>query len=641
MINNLGESFLFLSFLMGIVGTIAFYFASKKKSNILVLVGERSIKAVFSLLSLSVLLLVYLLVTKDYSNAYVAKNASNDLSIIYSIAALWAGQEGSLLLWSWILSMFAFIVTISKTFKPLIVSTEKTVLFILSFFVFLIVVIENPFEVLSSAPKNGRGLNPILQNFYMAIHPLTLYVGYIALSIPFGFALGSILSKDKTDSWIILSKRWTYFSWVFLSIGLLLGSRWAYLELGWGGYWAWDPVENVALMPWLALTAFVHSSMAQESRSLLRKWNICLIFIAFFLSIFGTFITRSGLISSVHSFAQSSIGPYFIVFILLLVGFSIFIYQRNKRFICSNQEIVSLFSKENFFIFNNIFFLVITLTVLLGTIFPILSEAITGEKILVGPSFYNLVNFPNILLLMSLMSVAPIIPWKEGRVLPILKFIFIPFIISFLLTLASLFYFYNIKVLLVFFLSFFIVSIILKELIEDFKLQLKKQTNITEIFRLKLRRYCSFLIHFGIILAIIGITLSSTYGTKSDFILSKSEKIDINQYEVQLINTYRKEIESKTILGAHLTLLDGKKLYSLYPEQNLYKYEGNRSINKETEVAIYSGIMKDYYIILVDELDGDRFNFKIYINPWVSLLWIGSLISILGGFALLLRRKTL
>ncbi|MBT3445215.1 heme lyase CcmF/NrfE family subunit [bacterium] len=641
MINNLGESFLFLSFLMGIVGTIAFYFASKKKSNILVLVGERSIKAVFSLLSLSVLLLVYLLVTKDYSNAYVAKNASNDLSIIYSIAALWAGQEGSLLLWSWILSMFALVVTISKTFKPLIVSTEKTVLFILSFFVFLIVVIENPFEVLSSAPKNGRGLNPILQNFYMAIHPLTLYVGYIALSIPFGFAIGSILSKDKTDSWIILSKRWTYFSWVFLSIGLLLGSRWAYLELGWGGYWAWDPVENVALMPWLALTAFVHSSMAQESRSLLRKWNICLIFIAFFLSIFGTFITRSGLISSVHSFAQSSIGPYFIVFILLLVGFSIFIYQRNKRFICSNQEIVSLFSKENFFIFNNIFFLVITLTVLLGTIFPILSEAITGEKILVGPSFYNLVNFPNILLLMSLMSVAPIIPWKEGRVLPILKFIFIPFIISFLLTLASLFYFYNIKVLLVFFLSFFIVSIILKELIEDFKLQLKKQTNITEIFRLKLRRYCSFLIHFGIILAIIGITLSSTYGTKSDFILSKSEKIDINQYEVQLINTYRKEIESKTILGAHLTLLDGKKLYSLYPEQNLYKYEGNRSINKETEVAIYSGIMKDYYIILVDELDGDRFNFKIYINPWVSLLWIGSLISILGGFALLLRRKTL
>ena len=641
MINNLGESFLFLSFLMGIVGTIAFYFASKKKSNILVSVGERSIKAVFSLLSLSVLLLVYLLVTKDYSNAYVAKNASNDLSIIYSIAALWAGQEGSLLLWSWILSIFALVVTVSKTFKPLIVSTEKTVLFILSFFVFLIVVIENPFEVLSSAPKNGRGLNPILQNFYMAIHPLTLYVGYIALSIPFGFAIGSILSKDKTDSWIILSKRWTYFSWVFLSIGLLLGSRWAYLELGWGGYWAWDPVENVALMPWLALTAFVHSSMAQESRSLLRKWNICLIFIAFFLSIFGTFITRSGLISSVHSFAQSSIGPYFIVFILLLVGFSIFIYQRNKRFICSNQEIVSLFSKENFFIFNNIFFLVITLTVLLGTIFPILSEAITGEKILVGPSFYNLVNFPNVLLLMSLMSVAPIIPWKEGRILPILKFIFIPFIISFLLTLASLFFFYNIKVLLVFFLSFFIISIILKELIEDFKLQLIKQINITEIFRLKLRRYCSFLIHFGIILAIIGITLSSTYGTKSDFILSKSEKIDINQYEVQLINTYRKEIESKTILGAHLTLLDGKNLYSLYPEQNLYKYEGNRSINKETEVAIYSGIMKDYYIILVDELDGDRFNFKIYINPWVSLLWIGSLISILGGFVLLLRRKTL
>ena len=312
MLNNIGETLLFISFLAGLIGLYSYFVGIRKKSNLLVFIGTRSILAIFALLSISVLVLIYLLTTKDYSNAYVAKNISNDLSFIYSIAALWAGQEGSLLLWSWILSLYTLTIRFSKPFKSLLPSSESVSLFILSFFIFLIVFVESPFDTLDTIPLNGRGLNPILQNFYMAIHPLTLYIGYIALTIPFAFALGSIISKDKTDNWVLRSKNWTYFSWIFLSLGLLLGSRWAYLELGWGGYWAWDPVENVALMPWLALTAFLHSSMAQETRSLLRRWNICLIFLAFFLSIFGTFITRSGLISSVHSFAQSSIGPYFI-----------------------------------------------------------------------------------------------------------------------------------------------------------------------------------------------------------------------------------------------------------------------------------------------------------------------------------------
>ena len=343
MLNNIGETLLFISFLAGLLGLYSYLVGIRKKSNLLVFIGTRSILAIFALLSISVLVLIYLLTTKDYSNAYVAKNISNDLSFIYSIAALWAGQEGSLLLWSWILSLYTLTIRFSKPFKSLLPSSESVSLFILSFFIFLIVFVESPFDTLGTIPLNGRGLNPILQNFYMAIHPLTLYIGYIALTIPFAFALGSIISKDKTDNWVLRSKNWTYFSWIFLSLGLLLGSRWAYLELGWGGYWAWDPVENVALMPWLALTAFLHSSMAQETRSLLRRWNICLIFLAFFLSIFGTFITRSGLISSVHSFAQSSIGPYFIVFIILTVVFAIFMYQKNKNLISSNEDIVSLF----------------------------------------------------------------------------------------------------------------------------------------------------------------------------------------------------------------------------------------------------------------------------------------------------------
>ena len=639
MLNNIGETLLFISFLAGLIGLYSYFVGIRKKSNLLVFIGTRSILAIFALLSISVLVLIYLLTTKDYSNAYVAKNISNDLSFIYSIAALWAGQEGSLLLWSWILSLYTLTIRFSKPFKSLLPSSESVSLFILSFFIFLIVFVESPFDTLDTIPLNGRGLNPILQNFYMAIHPLTLYIGYIALTIPFAFALGSIISKDKTDNWVLRSKNWTYFSWIFLSLGLLLGSRWAYLELGWGGYWAWDPVENVALMPWLALTAFLHSSMAQETRSLLRRWNICLIFLAFFLSIFGTFITRSGLISSVHSFAQSSIGPYFIVFIILTVVFAIFMYQKNKKLISSNEDIVSLFSKENFLIFNNIFFLIITLTVFLGTVFPIISEAFTGEKILVGPTFYDLVNFPNVLALMSLMSVAPIIPWKTGKLSPILMLLLKPIILSILTTFVAYMFFDNFKVLLIFFISSFVIFVILQDIIVEFKLQLARGLKWKDILSKKYRRYCSFLVHFGIILLIIGITLSSVYGTKSDFILSTGQSLKINDYDIKLLETYKKESEAKNILGAKLLLTDSGNSYYLYPEQNLYKYEGNREINKETEVAIYNTLKKDYYLILIDDMEDGRFNFKIYINPWVSLLWIGSLVSILGGVLIMFRRK--
>jgi len=639
LLNNIGETLLFISFLAGLIGLYSYFVGIRKKSNLLVSIGTRSILAIFALLSISVLVLIYLLTTKDYSNAYVAKNISNDLSFIYSIAALWAGQEGSLLLWSWILSLYTLTIRFSKPFKSLLPSSESVSLFILSFFIFLIVFVESPFDTLGAIPLNGRGLNPILQNFYMAIHPLTLYIGYIALTIPFAFALGSIISKDKTDNWVLRSKNWTYFSWIFLSLGLLLGSRWAYLELGWGGYWAWDPVENVALMPWLALTAFLHSSMAQETRSLLRRWNICLIFLAFFLSIFGTFITRSGLISSVHSFAQSSIGPYFIVFIILTVVFAIFMYQKNKKLISSNEDIVSLFSKENFLIFNNIFFLIITLTVFLGTVFPIISEAFTGEKILVGPTFYDLVNFPNVLALMSLMSVAPIIPWKTGKLSPILMLLLKPVILSILTTFVAYMFFDNFKVLLIFFISSFVIFVILQDIIVEFKLQLARGLKWKDILSKRYRRYCSFLVHFGIILLIIGITLSSVYGTKSDFILSTGQSLKINDYDIKLLETYKKESEAKNILGAKLLLTDSGNSYYLYPEQNLYKYEGNREINKETEVAIYNTLKKDYYLILIDDMEDGRFNFKIYINPWVSLLWIGSLVSILGGVLIMFRRK--
>lgn len=629
MINLLGDNVLFISFLFILISFIFYWIAFVKKNDLFVELGRRSLLVTTILLSISIILLEYLLITKDYSNLYVVKNVSNDLEPLYSATSLWAGQAGSLLLWTWILSIYIYI-SKKNSYNKLLPTSRIIGTFTILFFIFLISFIENPFETTDVNFNNGRGLNPILQNIYMSIHPLSLYIGYIGITVPFCFGMASIFSKDKSNQWITLSKKWVYFSWTFLSIGLLLGSRWAYLELGWGGYWAWDPVENVALMPWLLLTAFLHSSYAQESKNVLRKWNLLLIFLSFFLSIFGTFITRSGLISSVHSFAQSSIGDYFLIFIITILFISGYLYYKNRIYIGSDEEIKSLSSKENFFVLNNILFLVITVTVFLGTTFPIISEFFTGKRILVGPSFYDLVNFPNVLLLLLLMSTAPFLPWKRGRIDLIFKYLRVPFLMALGISSIIYLYFNSFNVFLVFFISLLVLLSIFKEFISDIKIQ--------NSFKIKFRRYCSFLVHTGVVIMIMGVSFSSNFENKYDLTISKGEKIIVNNLSLKLLNIYEKETDAKEILGANLLIKTKNDEFLLKPEQNLYKYEGNREINKETEVAIYSSFLMDYYLILIDKNSDNQLNLKLYINPLVSFLWLGCLISIVGGFLLIFRR---
>tara|TARA_B100000925_G_C22006978_1_gene474150 strand:- start:1750 stop:3651 length:1902 start_codon:yes stop_codon:yes gene_type:complete len=629
LINLLGDNVLFISFLFILISFIFYWIAFVKKNDLFVELGRRSLLVTTILLSISIILLEYLLITKDYSNLYVVKNVSNDLEPLYSATSLWAGQAGSLLLWTWILSIYIYI-SKKNSYNKLLPTSRIIGTFTILFFIFLISFIENPFETTDVNFNNGRGLNPILQNIYMSIHPLSLYIGYIGITVPFCFGMASIFSKDKSNQWITLSKKWVYFSWTFLSIGLLLGSRWAYLELGWGGYWAWDPVENVALMPWLLLTAFLHSSYAQESKNVLRKWNLLLIFLSFFLSIFGTFITRSGLISSVHSFAQSSIGDYFLIFIITILFISGYLYYKNRIYIGSDEEIKSLSSKENFFVLNNILFLVITVTVFLGTTFPIISEFFTGKRILVGPSFYDLVNFPNVLLLLLLMSTAPFLPWKRGRIDLIFKYLRVPFLMALGISSIIYLYFNSFNVFLVFFISLLVLLSIFKEFISDIKIQ--------NSFKIKFRRYCSFLVHTGVVIMIMGVSFSSNFENKYDLTISKGEKITVNNLSLKLLNIYEKETDAKEILGANLLIKTKNDEFLLKPEQNLYKYEGNREINKETEVAIYSSFLMDYYLILIDKNSDNQLNLKLYINPLVSFLWLGCLISIVGGFLLIFRR---
>jgi len=631
LINIIGDNLIFISFLFILLSFLSYSFSFYKKNSLFSELGKRSLSIVLIILTFAIFLLEFQLITKDYSNLYVAKNVSNDLSTIFSMTSLWAGQAGSLMLWTWILAIYLFIEN-KKSLSKLIPASRIIGTFTLGFFIYLICFVENPFESADKIYNNGRGLNPILQNIYMSIHPLSLYLAYIGITIPFCFGIAAIISKDKSNDWISESKKWTYFSWTFLSIGLLLGSRWAYLELGWGGYWAWDPVENVALMPWLLLTAFIHSSYAQEQKKVLRRWNLLLIFLAFFLSIFGTFITRSGLISSVHSFAQSSIGNYFIVFIILILLSSAFLYYRNKIYIESEKEIKSLYSKENFFVFNNILFLVITFTVLVGTIFPIISEFFTGKRILVGPSFYDLVNFPNVLMLILLMTFAPFLPWEKGNIKPVLRYLKIPFLLSLALSSFTFLKFESLNIFVVFLLSLTTLFSICKEFIIDLRI------NKNSIDK-KFRRYCSFIVHFGVIIMIMGVSFSSNFEKKYDITMGEGEEVLFGDLRLRLDDIYEKETPAKSIIGANIVLKKNNNLYNLTPEQNLYKYEGNREINKETEVAIYSTFLKDYYLILVDKNLEGKLNLKLYINPLVSFLWLGSLISIIGGSMLFFRRK--
>tara|TARA_A100001037_G_scaffold298110_1_gene321290 strand:- start:48 stop:1952 length:1905 start_codon:yes stop_codon:yes gene_type:complete len=631
LINIIGDNLIFISFLFILLSFLSYSFSFYKKNSLFSELGKRSLSIVLIILTFAIFLLEFQLITKDYSNLYVAKNVSNDLNTIFSMTSLWAGQAGSLMLWTWILAIYLFIEN-KKSLSKLIPASRIIGTFTLGFFIYLICFVENPFESADKIYDNGRGLNPILQNIYMSIHPLSLYLGYIGITIPFCFGIAAIISKDKSNDWISESKKWTYFSWTFLSIGLLLGSRWAYLELGWGGYWAWDPVENVALMPWLLLTAFIHSSYAQEQKKVLRRWNLLLIFLAFFLSIFGTFITRSGLISSVHSFAQSSIGNYFIVFIILIFLSSAFLYYRNKIYIESEKEIKSLYSKENFFVFNNILFLVITFTVLVGTIFPIISEFFTGKRILVGPSFYDLVNFPNVLMLILLMTFAPFLPWEKGNIKPVLRYLKIPFLFSLALSSFTFLKFESLNIFIVFLLSLTTLFSICKEFIIDLRI------NKNSIDK-KFRRYCSFIVHFGVIIMIMGVSFSSNFEKKYDITMGEGEEVLFGDLRLRLDDIYEKETPAKSIIGANIVLKKNNNLYNLTPEQNLYKYEGNREINKETEVAIYSTFLKDYYLILVDKNLEGKLNLKLYINPLVSFLWLGSLISIIGGSMLFFRRK--
>src|SRR5476649_1866370 len=418
---NLGALAILLAFCVALYSTLASVIGRIKNKPFLVVSGERAVYSVWVLVALASGILVYSLMSGDFRFAYVAEHSNRSMPMLYKFAYWWGGQEGSLLLWSFLLSTYASVVVFTNRRKhrdmmPWVVGVLAT---IQTFFLVLNNFVASPLQILATdklivAVPDGNGLSPLLQYPAMAIHPPMLYLGYVGFAVPFAFAIGSLITKQPGDAWIHTTRRWTLVTWLFQSTGVMLGAAWAYHVLGWGGYWGWDPVENASLLPWLSGTAFLHSVMMQEKKGMMKVWNIVLVSTTFFLCILGTFLTRSGVVQSVHAFARSDIGKFFVTFLALGIAATIYLILDRLEYLKSESELESVISRESSFLFNNLILLASCFAILWGTLFPVISEAVTGEKISVDGPFFNRVNVPIGLFLIFLTGVGPLIAWRKS-----------------------------------------------------------------------------------------------------------------------------------------------------------------------------------------------------------------------------------
>ena len=422
--NQAGSVAIIAAFAFSAYAIVAGVLGGRLRSLRITRSAERATLAFLAMITLAVLALEYMILTDDFHNAYVAAHSNRDLPLYYKVPVLWAGQEGSLLFWTWLLSIYSGLVVLMNRRKnrQLMPYVVMVLMGTGVFFSTLILFVANPFGELALASPgglqpftaaDGNGLNPALQYPSMVIHPPMLYLGYVGMVVPFAFAMSALITKQLGDNWIRTTRRWTMVPWMFLGVGIVLGGNWAYDVLGWGGYWGWDPVENASLLPWLAGTAFLHSVMIQEKRGMLKVWNIALVIATFFLSIFGTFLTRSGIVSSVHAFAQSNIGPFFAVFLGIIAFFSLTLLFLRLDYLKSENQLDSVVSRESGFLFNNWILLAAVFAVLWGTIFPIISKAVQNETVTVGAPFFNKVMVPIGLLLLFLTGAGPLLAWRK------------------------------------------------------------------------------------------------------------------------------------------------------------------------------------------------------------------------------------
>ena len=633
---DIGYVALFLALLATIYSAIASVFGKKGKRPALLLSARNGLLASCGLVSVSVAILIYSLITHNFQIEYVASYTSRDLSLPYLISALWASNDGSLLFWAWLLSLFAATVVLQKRTigKELLPYASSIIMAIQAFFLILLLSVANPFHKLPIALPQGMGLNPMLENPGMFLHPPTLLIGYVGFTIPFAFAMAALLMRRLGDEWIIHIRRWTLIAWLFLGIGNIIGAWWAYVEIGWGGYWAWDPVENASFMPWLVATAFLHSTMMQRRRGILKVWNMVLIILTFALTIFGTFLTRSGVLSSVHSFAESPVlGYLFLSFIgVVLFGALGLLYYRHEE-LKSEAEMESLVSRESTFLLNNLLLVGAAFAIFLGTIFPVISEAVRGVRISVGPPFFNQVSGPIFLATILLTGICALIGWRRASIKNLVRNILWPFVTTLLLVIAL--FVLGMRewyALASFFVCGFVFSTILYLWFRGTRARHRTHAEnyMKAFYRLiggNRPRYGGYIVHISILLITIGIVGSSIYSAEKEVTIRPNESITINNYTLTYDNISSYETQSKVVVTATLSLYNqGEFIGELTPG----KYFHHNYEQPVTEVAIRSTLVEDLYVILIGWDEDGTTAFKILVNPLVIWIWIGGAVFVIG-----------
>jgi len=607
--------------------------------------ARRAGMASFVAVTAAAFALVWSVFSDDFSITYILEHSNRALPAAYKFSALWSGQEGSLLLWAWLLAAYGFVLRLTHKTDVKLYAYAGTILAgVQAFFLAILCFAAPPFALfLGAIPDDGNGLNPLLQYPEMVIHPPMLYLGYVGFSVPFAFALGALMMRYPGERWIKVTRVWTMVTWLFLTCGIFLGMHWAYAVLGWGGYWGWDPVENASFMPWLTGTAFLHSVMMQEKKGMMKSWNVWLIFSTFLLTLLGTLLTRAGLVSSVHAFAQSSIGTWFVVFMGIVLAVCVFTYILQRSHLKSEHQLESLVSRESSFLFNNLVLLTACFVILWGTLFPILSEYVEGSKVTVGAPFYNRVAVPIGLFLLFLTGVGPLLPWRATSLRAIRRNFVLPSIALWATVIVCLVVGVrpwkdgaldagNFYALVAFALSAGVLTAILSEFLRGAGV-IAKQTrrNLLAatwlLTRRNTRRYGGYIVHIGVVIIVIGLA-GSAFNRSVESEMALHDKISIGPYTLECAGFTQ---DSNANYNSEYALLDvyqgGRKRFQMTPEKRVYLASGQ----PQTMVAIHSVPSWDLYVVYEGtNPDTGQPIIKAFLNPLVGWIWSGLVVLVLG-----------
>ncbi|MES2179091.1 MAG: heme lyase CcmF/NrfE family subunit [Gemmatimonadota bacterium] len=634
-----GHSALLVSLPFLALGMILMPLAVRRGRADLVAVAYGSIYANFLLVSAAVVAMLVALVTHDFSVSYVAQVGSRATPLFYTIISLWGALEGSILFWAWVLAFYSIVVIAVNRSRPgdLVPYAGMVLLAVSLFFAILLVGPADPFQAVFPVPPDGPGPNPLLQNhILMGVHPPLLYLGYVGMSVPFAFAVGALLSREaESNDWIRITRNWTVLTWGFLSAAIIAGMWWSYEVLGWGGYWAWDPVENASFLPWLTATAFLHSAMVQERRSMLRLWNINLVVGTFVLTILGTFLTRSGIISSVHAFTTGTIGYYFLAFITLVLISTLALVAGTSDRLRTTGRIDAMVSRETIFLFNNLFLTAFMLTVLVGTLFPLVAEAVRGVKVSVGTPFFNRMSLPMIVALLFLMGVGPALPWKSttreelrAKLLPPIAGAAVMAIIAIAMGIHN---FYG-------FLAFTFVGYSAAANVREFWFGARARhaahgenwlLALVRVIAGNRRRYGGYIAHLGVFIVALGITASSSLRAETEGTMKPGESITVSGRTARLKQLWGREEPQRSVVGATMEIMDGTRVIgTMEPRMNFYP----TSQQPVPTPAVRSGITGDFYLnVMAIRPDGSSATIKAIFEPLVPWIWFGGGVVVLGA----------